>query len=66
MAEEQFLKIKRELLYNEIWEISASGVAKKYNVSYADLLRVCKKIDIPIPPSGYWVKLSFGKPVEKI
>jgi len=66
MAEEQFLKIKRDLLYNEIWEISASGVAKKYNVSYADLLRICKEIDIPIPPSGYWMKLSFGKPVEKI
>ena len=65
MPEEQFIKISRELLYNEIWEISATGVAKKYNVPYAELLRLCKEIEIPIPPSGYWTKLSFGKPVEK-
>lgn len=66
MLEEQFMKISRELLYNEIWEISVSGVAKKYNVPYAELLRLCKEIEVPIPPSGYWTKLNFGKPVEKI
>ncbi|OLN26103.1 hypothetical protein [Desulfosporosinus metallidurans] len=66
MPEEQFIKISREILYNEIWEISAAGVAKKYNVPYVELLRLCKEIEIPIPPSGYWTKLNFGKPVEKI
>lgn len=66
MPEEQFIKIGRELLYNEIWEVSVSGVAKKYNVPYAELLRLCKEIEIPIPPSGYWTKLRLGKPVEQI
>lgn len=66
MLRDQFIKINREILYNEIWEISASGVAKKYNVPYAELLKACKETDIPIPPSGYWTKLSFGKAVEKI
>ena len=32
-----------EQLYNEIWEISVSGVAKKYNVAYAVLLKLCKE-----------------------
>lgn len=41
MSEDQFIKISRELLYKEIWEISASGAAKKYNVPYAVLLRLC-------------------------
>lgn len=66
MPEEQFMKLSRELLYNEIWEISVSGVAKKYNVPYSELLRLCKEIEVPTPPSGYWTKLSYGKPVEKI
>lgn len=66
MSEEQFIKTTRELLYNEIWEISASGFAKKYNIPYTKLLRLCKEIEVPIPPCGYWTKLSFGKPVEKI
>ncbi len=65
MIEEQSVKLTREQLYNEIWEISVSGVAKKYNVPYAALLKLCKEEDIPIPPSGYWAKLNFGKPVTK-
>ena len=66
MPEEQFIKLSRELLYNEIWEISVSGVAKKYNTPYAELLRLCKEIEIPIPPSGYWTKLRLGMPIEQI
>ncbi|MDF2800661.1 MAG: hypothetical protein K0S61_564 [Anaerocolumna sp.] len=66
MSENQFIRISRELLYKEIWEISVSGVAKKYNVPYAELLRLCKEIEIPTPQSGYWTKLSFGKSVERI
>lgn len=65
MSAEQFIKLDRKSLYQEIWEISASSVAKKYNIPYGDLLRICKEIGIPVPPSGYWVKLSFGKSVEK-
>ncbi|GEM_PF-5765099 len=44
MADGQFIKISRELLYNEIWEISAAGTARKYNVPYAELLRLCKEV----------------------
>lgn len=58
-------KLSREQLYNEIWEISVAGVSKKYDVPYAELLKLCKENEIPIPPSGYWTKLKFGKPVTK-
>lgn len=63
--EEQFIKLTRLQLYNEIWELSVAGVAKKYNIRYADLLLNCKEWDIPVPPSGYWTKLSYGKPVTQ-
>jgi len=66
LTEEQASKITREQLYNEIWEISVAGVAKKYNANYNDLLKLCKEADVPVPPSGYWVKLQFGKPVEQL
>ena len=66
MADKIFIKMNREVLYNEIWEISAACTARKYNIPYNELLRLCKEKQIPIPPSGYWTKLSFGKPVEKI
>ncbi len=66
LAEEQAHKISRVQLYNEIWEISVAGVAKKYNANYNELLKLCKEADVPIPPSGYWTKLKFGKPVAQI
>lgn len=66
MIEEKTAKLTREQLYNEIWEISVSGVAQKYNVPYTEMLKLCKESDIPIPPSGYWTKLRFGKSVTNI
>jgi len=66
MADKIFIKMNRGVLYNEIWEISAAGTARKYNIPYSELLRICKEKQIPTPPSGYWTKLSFGKPVERI
>ena len=66
MTEQQVSKITRKQLYNEIWEIAVAGVAKKYNAAYKDLLKLCKEADIPVPPSGYWIKLKFGKPVEQL
>lgn len=65
MTEEKPAKLSREQLYNEIWQISVAGVSKKYDVPYAELLKLCKENDIPIPSSGYWTKLKFGKPVTK-
>ncbi len=59
------VEMSREQLYNEIWEISVMGVAKKYNSPYSLLLKLCKEADIPIPPSGYWTKINFGKPVTQ-
>lgn len=28
--------------------------------------KVCKSLDVPTPPSGYWAKVYAGKPVNKI
>lgn len=55
----------RKQLYDEIWEISFAGVAKKYNLPYTHLMKQIKDSGIPIPPSGYWTKLNFNKPVTK-
>ena len=53
--------IRRDALYEEIWSLSATKVAEKYDLSYARLLKACRENDIPIPPPGYYTKLSIGK-----
>lgn len=62
---EQDGKIFRSQLYNEIWEVAVTGVSKKHTVPYQKLLNICKLYNIPIPQTGYWTKISYGKQVEK-
>ncbi len=65
MAESLVAKLSRQELYDKIWEISVAGVAKEFDIPYSQLMKQVKATNIPIPPSGYWTKISFGKPVEK-
>lgn len=56
----------RDELYLEVWERPQVKVAVKYGISAVMLGKVCRKLQIPLPGRGYWAKLEFGKPVERI
>lgn len=55
------MKMNRDELYKELWEISATGVAKKYNLEYTRVIQACKEYNVPYPPSSHWMKVRFGK-----
>jgi hypothetical protein len=57
---------QRETLYNEVWTEPVTIVAKRYNISDNGLRKHCKRLWIPLPPSGYWAKVKAGKKVLKI
>lgn len=54
-------KLTRKQIYDEVWSISISGMANKYDISYSLLWKQIKNANIPIPPKGYWTKKEFGK-----
>ena len=54
------VKFERKKLYDEIWEISLTGVSKKYGLNYTKLVQACKENNIPYPSSGYWTKKNMG------
>lgn len=54
------MKFERSKLYDEIWEISLTGVAKKYGLNYTKLVQACKENNIPYPSSAYWTKKNMG------
>jgi hypothetical protein len=56
----------REELYAEVWEQPLMKVAPKYGISNVALGKVCRKLQIPLPGRGYWVKKEFGKPVKRL
>lgn len=58
------MTLSRQQLYDEIWQMSVAGVARKYNLNYSKLIAACREANIPFPSSGYWTRKSLGKDVS--
>lgn len=56
---------KRTELYEQVWSKPMIHLAKEYGLSDNGLRKICKKLGVPLPKSGYWSKVSYGKEVEK-
>ena len=46
MQESEYVEMTRKQLYDEIWELSVSGVADKYHLVYTKLIVTCKRLGI--------------------
>ena len=58
-------RYEREKLYDEVWAEPVSIVAKRYGVSDVALHKICKRLNIPVPPRGYWAKIRSGEKIKK-
>ena len=56
--------ITRNELYEQVWSKPMTLLAKEYGVSDVGLSKICKKLNIPRPPVGYWSKIKAGKKVN--
>ena len=56
---------ERENLYSEVWNTPLSEVAKRYKVSEATMRKHLKRLMIPLPPRGYWLKVNNGETVQR-
>ncbi len=57
--------LTREELYEKIWATPTHKLAKEFGITGTGLAKICKRMDMPVPPRGYWNKLQAGKPVVK-
>lgn len=48
--------VSREALYEEVWTDAVTVVAPRYGLSDVGLVKICKKLGIPVPPRGYWAQ----------
>jgi len=65
MMSKQNQLISRQELFQQIWETPISLLSQKYGISDVGLAKICKRMDIPRPPRGYWNKLKVGKAPPK-
>lgn len=56
--------LSRKKLYDLVWSEPLLTLAKKYNISDVGLRKICIRMGVPLPKSGYWSKMKAGKTVE--
>jgi hypothetical protein len=61
----QLITVHREALYEETWAEPMSSLAKRYNISDVALAKVCRKLQVPVPPRGYWARIRNGYKVTR-
>jgi hypothetical protein len=57
---EKATTLHRNELYKKVWETPISRLAKEYGISGKGLAKICKKLNVPVPPRGYWATIRSG------
>jgi hypothetical protein len=50
----------RTVLYEQVWSQPVQAVAKSYGISGVRLGKVCRTLQVPVPPRGYWARVQNG------
>jgi hypothetical protein len=48
--------VSRDVLYDQVWSMQMTKLAKEYGVSDVALRKTCRKENIPLPVQGHWNK----------
>ena len=62
IPEERGPEINREQVYREVWRKPMTAIASRYHVSASYLGRVCRQLNVPVPPRGYWTIAASARP----
>ena len=60
------INLKRQQLYEMVWQSSMGMISRKIGVSVDNLTKACNKLSVPIPPANHWKKLKSGQPMEPL
>ncbi|MES2063603.1 MAG: hypothetical protein V4456_16870 [Bacteroidota bacterium] len=52
--------LTREEIYQLVWTMPMTAIAKIYQISDVGFRKICVRMKIPIPTSGYWSKVQAG------
>src|SRR5271155_5149191 len=56
----------RRTVCKKVWSEPMVKIAKKFGISDRGLAKTCKRLEVPVPPRGYWARLQAGQRVSKI
>jgi hypothetical protein len=59
------INMSRQELYEQIWAIPTTHLAREFGISDVGLAKICMKHNIPKPPMGYWERIRAGQNPER-
>lgn len=48
--------VTRLELHELVWEMPMRRLAERFGISDVGLKKICRKLDVPTPPVGWWAK----------
>jgi len=58
-------RLTRNDLYDLVWSEPVTKIVARYSITDSGLAKICKRMEIPKPPRGYWAKISAGVKLKK-
>jgi hypothetical protein len=58
--------VTREQLYEQVWSVPIWTLCQQYGLSDNGLRKICRRLNVPVPPRGYWAKVEAGHKVKKM
>jgi hypothetical protein len=62
---ESGMRLTREELFDRVWSSPVATLAKEWGLSGPGLKKLCRRLEVPVPPRGYWAKLKAGRAVRR-
>jgi hypothetical protein len=60
-AATQRITLTRNALYDRVWSEPVERLARTWGLSGRGLAKVCRRLQVPVPPRGFWAKARHGQ-----
>jgi hypothetical protein len=57
----QDIVLRRENLYEQVWNEPVRRIASRLGISDVALAKACRRLGVPLPPRGYWARIAAGQ-----
>jgi len=59
------ITMTRKDLYEKVWSSPTTELREVLGISDVAIAKLCKKLNVPKPPRGYWEKIKYGHQVSR-
>lgn len=59
------ITLTREQLYERVWSQPTIKIAAELGLSDVAVKKMCRRMNVPTPPRGYWARLAAGQKLRK-